>query len=492
MKETYVNFEQQQQNQEQNFDKKKFSWKKLFTYLIVIIILLVVFFIYDLISSGRDLSESLGQTGIWQQVKHLISSDDKKLAGEEDDRINAIILGMGGIKHEGPFLTDTVILASFKPSTKEASMISIPRDMIAYLPGYGWYKINHANAYAEAAQPGSGGTYTSQVISEVFNLPIHYYITIDFEGFINIVDDLGGITVEVENTFDDFKYPIVGQETATTSERYEHLHFDAGKQHMNGEIALKFARSRFSESIEGSDFARARRQQRVILAVKEKVFSWQTLVNPYKISRTLENIGNHIKTNMEVWEIYNLYKLSKDIQSADIKHVILDASPEGYLEEFITEEGAFILQPKRAEFDLLKNLANNIFTTKITGEEILEPDTSTQEQKETMPEIIAKDEFDIEIQNGTIINGLAGRTSIKLESSGFDVITIGNARSQDYNKTFIYDLTPQIEKDTYLEELEKVFGISTSINLPGWLNTSGAVNPATDILIILGTDYAND
>lgn len=474
MKESYIEFEQNQENQLPR--KKKFSWRRIILYLIVIIILVAIFFLYDLFSSGKSLSESLGQVSIWQQIRHLIASEDKKLTGEEDDRINTLILGVGGPNHEGPYLTDTIILASYKPSTNEAALVSIPRDLVVPLPGYGWYKINHANAYAEAKEPGSGGRYTSRVISSVFDIPVHYYVIIDFEGFVKIIDDLGGIVVDVENSFDDYKYPIPGMETATTTERYEHLHFDAGRQYMDGQQALKFARSRFAEGPEGSDFARARRQQKVILAIKDKIFSWQTLVNPYKISKTLENIGNHIKTNMEVWEIYNLYKLSNDLPSENIKHVILDDSPTGYLVADITTDGAFILKPKTGDYLELQQLAKNIFQTKV------------EEPKKKIAPAVIEPVLSLEIQNGTRVNGLAARTSVKLENEGFKVIAIGNAKKQNYNKTFIYDLSPQIEKTKTLESLENILQASTSSTTPEWLKSSQAVNPLADILIILGLD----
>jgi len=487
MKQSPLDFEENQPEEVPR--KKNFSWRKIFIYLAVILILLAVVFLYDLISSGKSLSESLGQTGLWQQFKHLMSSEDRKISGEADDRINAIILGIGGVEHEGPYLTDTIIFASFKPSTKQAAMISIPRDFVAELPGFGWYKINSANAYAEARNPGSGGEFTSQVVSKIFDLDVHYYITVDFEGFVEIIDDLGGITIDIERTFNDYRYPIPGKETATTTERYEHLYFEKGRQHMDGDEALRYARSRMAEGIEGSDYARANRQQNVIVSIKDKVFSWQTLVNPYRISRLMENLGNHIKTNAEVWEIYQIYQLAKDMPSSNINHFVLSDAPDNYLVPDFSEDGAFVLRPKAGNYSQLRLLAENML--ELTGDKIVSNDTKKEKGKIEKPKLIAKNKLSLEIQNGTWTTGLAGQTSNKLENRGFNVIDVGNARTQDYDRTYIYDLSPQIEKNIYLEELEEYFDVEVSSSLPGWVKSSQYVNAATDILIILGSDYAN-
>ena len=144
------------------------------------------------------------------KLRHLIPSVDKQLKGEENDRVNVLLLGMGGQGHDGPYLTDTMMLASVKPSTKQVALMSIPRDLVA--PVSNWQKINSINAYAEQKTPGSGGEATSQAMSELLQTPIDYYVRVDFNGFAKIIDEFGGIEVNVENTLDDYSYPIDGQE----------------------------------------------------------------------------------------------------------------------------------------------------------------------------------------------------------------------------------------------------------------------------------------
>jgi LCP family protein required for cell wall assembly len=114
---------------------------------------------------------------------------------------------MGGVGHDGPFLTDTIILASIKPSKKQVALISIPRDMAAPIPDRGWGKINAANAYAEAQTAGEGGEEVRATLAKLFDLPIHYYVRVDFNGFMELIDKLGGVDVYVERSFIDNQFP---------------------------------------------------------------------------------------------------------------------------------------------------------------------------------------------------------------------------------------------------------------------------------------------
>jgi len=235
----------------------------------------------------------------------VITQRDLELKND-NGRTNILLLGIGDQGHDGPNLTDTMILLSIqakfdKPDTLKLPpivMISIPRDIYSQSLGE---KINAAYA--------TGGLVLAKgIISEITGLPIHYAVRGNFSVFEKAIDLLGGIDVNVEHAFDDYQYPIDGHEndncgyseaevavrsasviagdetTLLTAFpcRYEHLHFDAGWQHMNGVTALKFVRSRHAAGDEGSDFARSKRQQLVLAAVKSKVFSAETLLNPTK------------------------------------------------------------------------------------------------------------------------------------------------------------------------------------------------------------------
>ncbi|MFA5021711.1 MAG: LCP family protein [Patescibacteria group bacterium] len=469
---------------------------KIIIYLLIIGGILFVSSTYGIITSGEHLAQTFGNVSLWGQIKHLISSDSKKIAGQDEDRINILLLGIGGENHDGPYLTDTNIIVSFKPSTKQVALISIPRDLLVPIPNYGWLKINHADAYGELANPGRGGELSSQVVSNVFNIPIHYYVRIDFSGFKQIVDDLGGITVNVENTLDDPMYPVAGKENATTTQRYEHLYIKPGQQYLNGSLALKFVRSRHALGIEGSDFARSKRQQKVLMAIKDKGLSFGTLINPYKISRVMDTLSQHLATNLQVWEIIELYNLGRNIDEQNIINRVVDDSPDGPLYDAITEQGAFVLKPKAGNFSELQEIAQNIFNYSLVEEEKsvttnIEPKkvtTNTNTNTSSTNPTIAKPKK-IEIQNGTKINGLASRTALYLKSLGYQIVKMGNAPTQDYQKTVIYNLSTDSNNKT-AENIAKLLDSEVASALPDWVTSTSTrkVSASAEVLIILGQD----
>jgi len=459
---------------------------------------------YKIITAPED-----GDTTIFTQIRHLITSQDRMVEGEEEDRINFLLLGIGGGGHDGPLLTDTIILASLQPSTKKIAMMSIPRDLLVDIPDYGKSKINHAYAVSEAAEPKTGGRVLAQVLEDVFILPIHYYARIDFAGFEEFIDSIGGVTIDVENTLEDPRYPIPGKENATTSERYEHLVIQEGIRYMNGETALKYVRSRMGYGLEGGDFARSKRQQKVLMAIKEKIISPSTIFSVSKISAAMELLDDHIDTNMELWEMLRLYDITKEISSSDISTIVLDDSPSGVLQANMYGE-AFVLTPKTGDWSELRQIAQNIFDPEIVETISLARDPSTvvptsikppeDEVKEISKDVLKnqKEQNRLLIHNGTRIAGLASRTSKYLHSVGYEILSVGNAPIQTYKKSLVYDLKPGelADKKEMLRDLEMLLSavIFTSGPPADVTTESGesipyGVNPDADILVILGDEW---
>ncbi len=442
---------------------------------------MVFLFIFSstVIMSDQKAGSWMYKIPILGQIKHLAESADKNLKGEERDRINILLLGMGGENHEGGYLTDTIMLASLEPSTQKISLLSIPRDLTIPMEGKGWRKINNVNAYAEFEEEGSGGIAISQALGDVLKTPIDYYVRVDFQGFVNIVNELGGVKVDVENTLDDPRYPVPGRENDENYEsRYEHLHIEAGVHKMDGETALKYARSRHSSGIEGSDFARARRQQLILEAVKDKLLSKSTLLRPTLIKDVYEEFNEHVSTNLKIWEILKLWKMFGDVPKEKITNKVLDNSPNGMLIDMITQEGAYILTPRSGDFSEIQYFVNNIFSD------------APQEQKTK----VKVEESSVEIKNGTWINGLAGQIATDLEKYGFDIIRVSNCSRQNFEKSVIYDLTFN-EKIESLSILKDKTGANVSFEIPQWLQeeiqkqNSDIENPLQpDFLLILGQD----
>ncbi|OGH38186.1 MAG: hypothetical protein A3B44_00850 [Candidatus Levybacteria bacterium RIFCSPLOWO2_01_FULL_38_21] len=270
----------------------------------------------------------------------LLFNRDIKLK-TNDDHINVLLLGIGGKNHEGPNLTDTVIFASLSTKGDKVTLVSIPRDLwVSDLNA----KINTAYSTGESKRQGGGLVLVKAVASKIVNQPIDYVLRIDFDGFVKAVDLVGGLNVNVERTFDDFEYPIDGKEEdpcghsdeelkelATSSSqleafpcRYSDTHFYKGEQKMDGKTALQFVRSRHAQGVEGSDFARSKRQEKVIKAFKDKIFSLQTLANPAKVISLYDILKGSIDTDIKDDEFDDFIRLASKMNKAQTENAVLD------------------------------------------------------------------------------------------------------------------------------------------------------------------------
>ncbi len=467
--------------EENEINTEKKSKKLLKGAIFVFMFAFITFYIFtsQVIVSNQNSGSWITRIPIINTLKNLADSADKALKGESRDRINILLLGIGGRGHDGGLLTDTIILASLDVKEKKVSMISIPRDLAINIENQGLQKINSINAYAEISEEGSGGIAVSQAVSDVLGIPIDYYITVDFQGFINIVDHLGGLKVYVENTLSDYRYPVAGrEENEDYDSRFEHLYIEKGWHEMDGSTALKFARSRYGINGEGSDFARARRQQIIIEAAKNKLISFNTLFNPQAISGILDEVGSSFSTNLKTWEMIKLWSDFKDVTKDQIINKVLDNSPNGLLIDSRSSNGAYILIPRSGDFSEIQYMVNNVFS----------------EAPTEVKNVVLEENATLEVRNGTWINGLASQTAIDLEKYSFKVIRVGNSSKQNFQKSVIYDLSYG-EKNGSLTVLKKVLNANVSFGLPNWLiediekELEGEKNPVQpDFLVILGQD----
>lgn len=443
---------------------------------VILLMFLLIYSSYGIITGHEESTSWFYNLPGISQIRHLVKSADIKLKGEERSRVNILLLGIGGKNHMGGALTDTIILASIEPKEKKVALISIPRDLAVPIENMGFRKINNVNALAESQAPGSGGLAVSQTVSDLFKIPIDYYLTVDFAGFVKIVDDLGGIKVNVDNAFDDYKYPILGNEEAPYDQRYEHLRVEKGEQTMNGSLALKYVRSRHAFGVEGSDFARARRQQKVLEALKEKVMSPQFLLRPNLISQVIGDIRENYSTNLKTWEMLKLWSIAKETKNENIHNQVLDNGPGGLLVDYTGEDGAYLLTPRSGDFSEIQYLVQNIFA---------EAPTKDKEKVTRQPATL-------EIRNGTWINGLANSLALDLEKYGFRVARVGNSSQKNFEKSVIYDLTYG-EKIQALTVLKDKINANVALGMPEWLKDdlakelSKGENPVQpDFIIILG------
>ncbi len=456
-------------------------------YITGFIFIFLVVFCSTVLISGESSDSWLGRIPFIGRLISLTTSGSQ-VKGEADGRINILLLGMGGEGHDGAYLADTIILASLDPKNKKVALLSIPRDLsIPVSEGY-WQKINSINAYA--VQKGEDGSQaTADVISREFGVPIHYYLRADFDGFLGVIDELGGIDVEVENTLDDYAYPIRGQEDNPNYDaRYEHLHIEAGLQHMDGELALKYARSRHALGKEGSDFARGRRQQKIISAVKDKLLKKENLLRPGMMARIAGQLSDHISTDIKSWEGVNLWSLFKNVGSTDMSNYVLDDGPNNFLVQSKGVDGAFILIPKTGNFQAIKTFVQNIFGTT----QINQPTVSNSLGSSSLS-LTPAESASVEIKNGTNVAGLASQSSGSLKSANFTITRVSNASRRDFEKSVVYDLTYG-EKKRALEILVSRTGANIASEIPDWLaqeiSQDAIDNPnisKPDFILVLGS-----
>lgn len=234
---------------------------------------------------------------------------------QDSGATNLAILGVGGEGHEGGDLTDTIFLVSLRHQDFAVRLLAIPRDV--------WIdplkiKINAAYYYGKQQNIEDGLSLAREAMSQTLGIPIHYVAIIDFSGFIKLVDVVGGVDVVVARTFDDYKYPIPGQENAEPeSARYEHLHFNAGPAHFDGTTALKYARSRHALGEEGTDFARSARQQQIITALKDKILTSSTLLNYNTLTQIIQSLSSSITTDLTPNYYRSIFSFALNFKQAD-------------------------------------------------------------------------------------------------------------------------------------------------------------------------------
>lgn len=330
---------------------------------------------------------------IFSNIINSLPGVDKELSGEEEGRINIALLGMRGKGVEGGgLLADTIMVLSFHPKGKEegdaprASLVSIPRDLYVTVPGTSdKQKINAVHHYGEQKGDGQGLRSMKEILSEVTGVPIHYAASIDFKGFEELVDAVGGVSVTLQEPFTEplqFREPHVCDPSVftvpTSPLQYEHkyattksgrrrivesyplcynkdvecggvFNLPVGTSVLSGETALCFARAR----VTSNDFERAKRQHLILEALREKLLSIGTLSDFGKVNGILESLGNNARTDMEAWEIkrfFELYLENKEVKLS--QDAVVDNSENGLLyAPQDTGAAGYILLPKGDNYD---------------------------------------------------------------------------------------------------------------------------------------------
>lgn len=248
-----------------------------------------------------------------------------------DDRVNILLMGIDRRPGEA-FVsrTDSIMVISVNPADETIAILSIPRDLYVVIPGRGRDRINTAFVYGSAGNnPEAGASLAIQTISYNLGIPIDHYVLVDFSAVIKSIDILGGISVFVPYNIDDPLYPDMNY-------GYDPLFIPAGTQQMDGELALKYARTRHADS----DFGRAGRQQQVLLAARNKALSLGVTGLLSRAPSLYQQVSNGIRTDLSLEQMVSLGRIISDIPSEQIRNEVLDYD---YVSSFRNEAGSSVL-----------------------------------------------------------------------------------------------------------------------------------------------------
>ncbi len=337
----------------------------------------------------------------------------------DQNRLNILLLGIAGPGHDGPNLTDTIIVASYDVSSHSVDLISLPRDLWAE-----HYKAKVNTLYQTGLQQGQGLDEAEKGIGEILGIKIPYGVRVTFAGFTKAVDLVGGIDVNVHKTFDDYAYPLEGKEEdlcgnkdleqtltedqakllglspgkhrvlldkddkiATISAdheteiiydpnsvlkffpcRFEHIHFTEGVITMDGDTALKYVRSRHALGTEGSDFARSKRQQAVLQAFKDKVLSIKILTDPAKVVGLLKNFGASVEVDLPTAKTVTLIEYLKSIKTVNSRVIDFAGEWPVLVHPSVGDYGgAWVLVPIGSDLTVLHGYIQDLLHHTSTG-----------------------------------------------------------------------------------------------------------------------------
>jgi polyisoprenyl-teichoic acid--peptidoglycan teichoic acid transferase len=347
------------------YTKRPLRLKKLLFLLGITIVALLLlgvisFGIYFFGTLGTMQIKTKESPSFFSQVNTLTRVFQKDPASQlkqtSDGRINILLLGRAGESYPGKNLTDTIMIMSIDTEKHKVGLISLPRDLYITLDDERVSaKIN--SLYQYGLSQNKGTEMIQKAVTEVTNQPIHYTFILDFDGFEKIVNAFGGIQVEVLRDIYDERYP--GKNYS-----YETFELSKGWQVLDGATALKYVRERHDDP-EG-DFGRAKRQQQVIAALKEKALSNSLLYNVDTLVKLLGILGESVKTDATLAEMESFFNLSKKLDTQNIETLVVDAwKKESLLRVSHVPMGgvnAFILVPRTGNWQEVQEASESIFS----------------------------------------------------------------------------------------------------------------------------------
>jgi len=336
------------------------------------------------------------------------------------NRLNILIVGCDEIENHGR--ADTIVLLSVSPKTKDALILSIPRDTRVEIPGRGMDKINHAYAFG-------GESLLTKTVSSFLDVPIHFYAVADFNGFVYIIDELGGVEIDVEKEM-HYVDKAGGVE----------INLHPGKQILNGEKALQYIRFRYDKL---GDLGRIKRQQKLALAVIKKMINFDSMI---KIPQISEGMKDYIETNIEARDTVALANLFRGVNQEKFRIETVQGEP-------VYIEGISYLESNVEE---VQQRVKSLIYGKNSG-------------------------MKVEVLNGNAMTGIAHKIANDLELQGFEIVNLGNADNFNYEKTKIIIYSKEVNLNNEFKKLFNDFEIVKEYQ----------TNANLDLVIILGKDMIN-
>ncbi len=457
-----------------------FSYKLFFIFLTFLLLGIIGYFsflIYKIDSVGkkitiRETAEKSKSSFIKTARSFAALDAQESLRGYSEERLNILLLGTAGQGKPGQNLTDTLIVLSLNPQSGQVALLSLPRDLYVSVPFLNFgtkinsvYQLGLNNA---GQDQHAAAEIILKTIEDTTSLKLHYYVILNFNGFEKIIDSLDGVNIENERDIYDARYP-------GPNYSYETFALPKGFQHLDGATALKYVRVRHGDP-EG-DFGRAKRQQQVMEAAKNKFFSAGTLLNIFSLNEIFNALGENIVTDIAPEEIAGFLELAKNLDTRNATNVVLDAWKKDSLLKVYhvpTERGlAFALVPRTGNWSEIHELSRNIFQL-----ELLEKKRAAVQKEEARLAILNK----------------SGNFSLsekirKFLNSGLDYqnVSLFTDRSSFLEeKSVVIDLTNG-QKPFSLEEIALKLPAAVSYQIPYWL-TETLKNQKTDLVVVIGKD----
>ncbi len=374
------------------------------------------------------------------------------------ERISILLLGIDQRCEEiGATHTDSMMVLTIDPIGYSAAMLSLPRDLWVEIPDFEVDRINQAFYYGELYElPGGGPRLATETVESLLGVPINYFITVNFDAFVEVVNTIGGIEIDIPEAIDDPAYP-------DSCYGYDPFRIDAGNQRLSGIDALKYARTRATF---GGDVDRAERQQAVILAVRDQVTQLNMIPQLITQSPQLwQTLQDNVRTNFTLDEMLQLALLMQEIPRENINTAVIDYS---YVYNETTPDGRQVLVPIR---DNIRGLRDSLFT----------PPAAPTPVIENLPALMAEEGARVALFNGTAIFGLAFETQTYLQEYDLNITEIGNADSAAYRTSQIIDYGVNPNTTRYLTQLMHVPPLNVS--------NSNSPDGDFDVLIIIGDDW---